>query len=166
MAVCVIRPPFNIVIFIIILSINIIIGIKKMKFSLSFKCWPSGFLLLSSLSSSSSLTATTWSLSHCHHRHQCKTEDYWLLQLVRYPEQHINSQRMRVLVGCLLACLTSQQHASVSQGQICSDKFTCCHTEMEVAYQTFCLTQSQYTNTGPTSPSTDPIMPGSWQGSH
>ena len=39
---------------------------------------------------------------------------------------------------CLLVgCLTSQQHASVSQGRICSDNFTCCHTETEVADQTF-----------------------------
>ena len=57
-------------------------------------------------------------------------------------------------------CLTSQQHASVSNGRICSDNFTCCHTEIEVADQTFHLTQSQYTDTGPTSPSTDPITPG------
>ena len=70
--------------------------------------------------------------------------------------------------GCLLfvGCLTSQQHASVSQGRICSDNFTCCHTEIEVADQTFHLTQSQCTDTGPTSPSTDPITPGAWQGSH
>ena len=62
---------------------------------------------------------------------------------------------------CLLVgCITSQQHASVSQGRICSDNFTCCHTEIEVADQTFHLTQSQYTDTGPTSPSTDPITPG------
>ena len=54
----------------------------------------------------------------------------------------------------------SQQHASVSQGWICSDHFTLCHTEIEVADQTFHLTQSQYTDTGPTSPSTDPILPG------
>ena len=32
--------------------------------------------------------------------------------------------------------------------------------------QTFYLTQSQYTDTGPTSPSADPITPGAWQGSH
>ena len=44
--------------------------------------------------------------------------------------------------------------------------FTCCHTEMEAADQTFHLTQSQYTATGPTSPSADPITPGAWQGSH
>ena len=68
---------------------------------------------------------------------------------------------------CLLVgCLTSQQQASVSQGRICSDKFTCCHTEIEVADQTFYLTQSQYTDTGPTSPSADPITPGAWKGSH
>ena len=68
---------------------------------------------------------------------------------------------------CLfVGCLTSQQHASVSQGPICSDNLTCCHTEMEVADQTFHLIQSQYADTGPTSPSTDPITPGAWQGSH
>ena len=39
-------------------------------------------------------------------------------------------------------------------------------TEIEVADQTFHLTQSQYTDTGPTSPSADPITPGAWQGSH
>ena len=61
-----------------------------------------------------------------------------------------------------LGCLTSQQHASVSQERICSDKFTCCHS----ADQTLRVTQSQYTDTGPTSPSTDPIAPGAWQGSH
>ena len=44
--------------------------------------------------------------------------------------------------------------------------FTCCHTEKEVADPTFHLTKSQYTDTGPTSPSTDPITSGAWQGSH
>ena len=39
-----------------------------------------------------------------------------------------------------VGCLTSQQHASVSQGRVCSDNFTCCHTEIEVAEQTFHLT--------------------------
>ena len=68
---------------------------------------------------------------------------------------------------CLLVdCLTSQQHASVSQGRTCSDNFTCCHTEIEVADRTFCLTQSWYTDTGPTSCRTDLITPGAWQGSH
>ena len=68
---------------------------------------------------------------------------------------------------CLLVgCLTSQQQASVSQGRICSDNFTCCHTEIEAADQTFDLNHSQYTDTGPTSPSADAITPGPWQGSH
>ena len=42
----------------------------------------------------------------------------------------------------------------------------CCHTETEAANQTFYLTQSQYTDAGPTSSSTDPLTPGAWQGSH
>ena len=67
---------------------------------------------------------------------------------------------------CVCLLLKSQQHASVSQGWICSDNFTCCHTEIEVADPTFYRTQSQYTDTGPTSPSADPITPGAWQGSH
>ena len=68
------------------------------------------------------------------------------------------------LFVCLsVTCLTSQQHASVSQGRICTDNFTCCHTEIEAADQTFHLTQSQYTDTGQTSPSADPITPGAWQ---
>ena len=72
----------------------------------------------------------------------------------------------KLFVCWLVGCLTSQQHASVSQGRTCSDNFTCCHTEIEVADPTFYLTQSQYTDTGPTSPSADPITPGAWQGSH
>ena len=40
----------------------------------------------------------------------------------------------------LVACLTSKQHASVSQGRICTDNCTCCHTEIEVAGPTFYLT--------------------------
>ena len=76
--------------------------------------------------------------------------------------RHAETQCFVLFVGCL----SSQQHASVSQGRICSDNFTCCHTEIEAADQTFHLTQSQYTDTGPTSPSADPITPGAWQGSH
>ena len=69
-----------------------------------------------------------------------------------------------LLVGCLLNVPATGY--SASQGRICSDNLTCCHTEIEVADQTFYLTQSQYTDTGPTSPSADPITPGAWQGSH
>ena len=79
----------------------------------------------------------------------------------------IRCRNVTACTVCLfLGCLSSQQHAIVSQGRICSDNFTCCHTEIEVADQTVYLTQSQYTDTGPTSPSADPITPGAWQGSH
>ena len=74
--------------------------------------------------------------------------------------------RNETRVCWLVACLTSQQQASVSQGRICSDNSPFCHTEIEVADPTFYLTQSQYTDIGPTSPSTDPITLGAWQGSH
>ena len=49
---------------------------------------------------------------------------------------------VRLTQGCLLACLTSQQHASLSRGRICSDNRTCCHTGIETADPTFYLTQS------------------------
>ena len=65
-----------------------------------------------------------------------------------------------LFVGWLVGCLTSQQHASVSRGRICSDNFTCCRSETEVSDQTFHHSHSQYTETGPTSPSADPITPG------
>ena len=42
---------------------------------------------------------------------------------------------VRPVVCLFVGCLRSQQHASVSQGRICSDNFTCCHTEIEVADQ-------------------------------
>ena len=63
-------------------------------------------------------------------------------------------------------CLTFQQHTNLSQGRICTDSCTCCHTELEFADQTFYLTKSQYTDTGPTSPCTDPTTRGAWQCSH
>ena len=67
---------------------------------------------------------------------------------------------------CCCCCLTFQQHENVSQGRICSDNFTFCHTEIKVADQTFYLTQSRYTDTAPTNPSADPITPGAWQRRH
>ena len=79
---------------------------------------------------------------------------------------HVQLAVCRVVRRMFVGCLTSQQQASVSQGRICTDNFTCCHTEIEVADPTFYLTQSQYTNTWPTIPSADPITPGAWQGSH
>ena len=69
-------------------------------------------------------------------------------------------------LGLLVGCLASQQHASVSLGRICSNKFMRCCTEIEVADQTFYLTQSQSTDTRLTSPSAGPITAGACQGSH
>ena len=43
--------------------------------------------------------------------------------------------------------------------RICSGNFTCRHTESKAADQTFYLTQSQCTNTGPTSPNADHVTP-------
>ena len=112
------------------------------------------FLLLF-VSSTDGFTDWTFTSVRCWGEHP--TGD-WTLVIIDY---------CKCLVVCLfVGCLTSQQHASVSQGRICTDNFTCCHTEIEVADPTFYLTQSQYNDTGRTSPSTDPITPGAWQGSH
>ena len=49
-----------------------------------------------------------------------------------------NCQQRGVKRACFVlfvGCLSSQQHASVSQGRICTDNFTCCHTEIEAADQ-------------------------------
>ena len=82
-------------------------------------------------------------------------------------EKDIPTRPMPKRGVCLfVGCLTSQQHVSVSQGRICSDNFMHSHTDIEVADQTFHLTQSQYIDTRPTSPSTDPIMSGAWQGKY
>ena len=93
------------------------------------------------------------------------------IQMVTMPTAHNVIVRTLVVKGLhvcftilFVGCLTSQQHASVSQGRICSDNFTCCHTEIEAADPTFYLTQLQYTDTGPTSPSADPISPSAWHG--
>ena len=90
--------------------------------------------------------------------------DVWLLNGASNPafSRHSKEDEEMLFVGCL----TSQQHASVSQGRICSDNSMCCHTEIEVADPTFHLTQSQYTDSRPTSPSTHPMAPGAWQGWH
>ena len=91
---------------------------------------------------------STCSLSHCGSSPYNRRSDLVLKCL----------SRARLLVGCL----SSDQHASLSQGRIYEDNLTCCHTEIK----TFYLTQSQYTDTGSASPSADPTSPGTWQGSH
>ena len=56
------------------------------------------------------------------------------------------------LVGCLFNVPAT---CNVSQGRICSPNGSCCHTETGVADHTFYLTQSQCTDTWPTSLSVD-----------
>ena len=78
------------------------------------------------------------------------------------------------MVVLFVACLTSLQHAVVLLliiptccyllvvGFFC----ICCQAETEVADETWYLTQSQYTDTGPASPSINPMMPDARQGSY
>ena len=55
---------------------------------------------------------------------------------------------------------------SVSRRQIQSDNCMFCHTMGKVTDQTCYLSQTPYTDTWPTSPSTDPLTQGTWQWSH
>ena len=77
-----------------------------------------------------------------------------------------NTHLILWVYSLFVCCLTPQQHVSVSQGWICSDNCTCCHTEKEVANKTCYLTPSQYTDTGLTNLSTDTVLLGTWQGSY
>ena len=70
------------------------------------------------------------------------------------------------VVGWSLNVPATHTSYSVSQGRICLENVTCCHTEIEVADQTFYFIQLQYTETGSTSPSADLISPGAWQDRH
>ena len=66
----------------------------------------------------------------------------------------VNQMGGNIVVVCWL--LNVPATCCVSQGRLSSDKLKCCHIEIEVPDQTFNLTQSQYTDTGPTSPNADP----------
>ena len=66
-------------------------------------------------------------------------------------------------VGCLLASSPSKTVVYLRDASIgfCA----CCQSEIEGEDQAFCLTQSQYADTWPTSHTTDPVMTGARQGS-
>ena len=68
--------------------------------------------------------------------------------------------------SCLLfvVCVLSQQHVSAPPGRVGCGSCTCCHTEIEVTDQTCYLAIARFTDTGPTNPSDDPIMPSARQG--
>ena len=97
--------------------------------------------------------------TRCTSQQHANASQRWICFTRCTSQQHANASQRWI---CFTRC-TSQQHANASQRWIC---FTRCHTEIEAADQTFYLTQSQYMNTGPNSPSADPIVPGAWQGSH
>ena len=75
----------------------------------------------------------------------------------------ISTRILISMTNSRLCCLMSQQQ-SVSQGlyAICVDNCTTA-TLIEVADLACYLTQSQYPDTGPTSLSTAPIIPGVWK---
>ena len=81
-------------------------------------------------------------------RNNRHTMNYAAAAYANHTEKSVmsNWQMPLILQGpvgiCLLVgCLTSKQHASISQRRICPDNFMCCHTKIEVADQTFHLTQ-------------------------
>ena len=69
-----------------------------------------------------------------------------------------------LLVGCLLALRPSSMLVYFRE-EPSQTRYACHHTEIE-KITTFYLTESQYTNTPPTSHSADTIGSGAWQGSH
>ena len=87
--------------------------------------------------------------------------------VLKYPSVFIDKALWAPLQGPALlrlslpvGCVTRQQYSCVSRRRICSDNCTCCHNEIGVVDQACYLTEIQYTDTRPTSPSTDPVTPG------
>ena len=66
---------------------------------------------------------------------------------------------------CWLVAQSPSKVQCTSQGEICSDNRACYPTVIEASDQNCHLTQPQRTDTGPTSPSADPITLGAWQDS-
>ena len=86
---------------------------------------------------------------------------------VLLSDRQTNRQTYRQTDSWLVACLLNVPATCkcISRTDLLRH-FTCCHTDVEAADTIFYLNQSQYTDTGPMSPSTVPITPGAWQGSH
>ena len=63
--------------------------------------------------------------------------------------------------------VADQTYCSIwSQLRTCLDSSLCYHTETEVADQTYCSIWSQYTDTGPSRPSLDSVRPGARWGTN
>ena len=69
-------------------------------------------------------------------------------------------------VCLLLACLTSHNRLVYLRGGSSQTIVRAATLRIDAADQTSYLTQSPYTDTGPTSPRADSLMSGAWQGSH
>ena len=79
--------------------------------------------------------------------------DLWLIMMMMLLNH------LTTFACFLVGSSTSQQHAHKGKRRIRPGNFTSCHTETEVADETCNLTQLQYTDTGPTSLSADPLTP-------
>ena len=69
--------------------------------------------------------------SECDYLHSGEAVTYLKTSLIPLPQEFQMGHNY-----CVVSCLMSQQHASVSMGRTCSDNFTCCHTEKEVVDKT------------------------------
>ena len=88
-----------------------------------------------------------------------------------HPQRHsVTTSRMRPTTVTatwflFLSSFTSEQHTKGISGTVlllCMWR----HTEIQVADPTCYISKSQNSETRPTSPSTDAVQPGMWQGSH
>ena len=90
--------------------------------------------------------------------------------LAYYLVVHTGLCRMtKSVMVVVVGRLTSQQHATVSQGRICVGKCTCCHLGKKLQIKLATLSTHdmlQYTDTGSPSFTTDPITPGTWARMH
>ena len=77
-------------------------------------------------------------------------------------QRNLEVSGIYLLVGCPMSQLAYLRDGSAHAAQT----IVRAATLRQVADQTFYLTQSQYPDTGATSPSAYPITPGAWQGSH
>ena len=70
----------------------------------------------------------------------------------------------RMSVAVFTCSLTNLQHTSVSQGRSAQIIVRSATQRYKLQIDLGCFLQSQYTDMRPTSPATDPAMPGAWQG--
>ena len=91
--------------------------------------------------------------------------EIYFMEMAGYGFFHLlmASWFVTMLVCLLLSRLMYQQHACLSQGQICYNNCMRCHTETENVNQTCCL---GYTDTRQTIPSTDPMTLGTQRTNH